>query len=534
MSIEESKTKSNDRETKALECLSQAENHFLKKKLDDAVNALFNIDHLYKMSSTEELSIKPQTYKSQNNEILYWSKRGNIYYEYLKRYEEAARCYEKCKKHLRLDPLVHKDLGDCSRKLLKFKEAHELYDQALDLAQRSGLSSDHVASIFHNKGLTFEKQDDFENAQNSYRMAIEKDPNNHLYLSHYGNLIAKNDPKTALEYLTKANVLLKTGNSSKLLSKANILYCERILSQIIEIKEQLDTIERAIEEAPENKKRLGSFQEAINKKNNVQNLVRQRTCEALEEIEEIKTSFNIENQQWYKEIQELKQIVKEQGIKIKEMEFNFQELPYKLTDFEKAVGRIIEAKNDEEKKKLNDYFHAFVGTISSVYITSQLVDSNLAPLNKRSFHGQLLSTLVSLIPFYGKIDSQTISNIDQLHEIIKKVGVAKKMKQLAFNEAYVTDKVSEVVCEILKNPSSEKKILSVNDDYFEKNPNSWWKKGLALLEKLGNKVDKALYGELYATPAAKLGHEDANYLIKDLLDPKKTAEFTSKLIKTRH
>ncbi len=39
------------------------------------------------------------------------------------------------------------------------------------------------------------------------------------------------------------------------------------------------------------------------------------------------------------------------------------------------------------------------------------------------------------------------------------------------------------------------------------------------------------------TPEAKLGREDANCLIKGLLDPKKTAEFTittSMIIKPRH
>ncbi len=549
MSIEESKTIYSDRETETNDFLGQAKTYFDQKKYDDAVKELFNIDHLFQVSSTEESSIKTPAIEGYNSKILlYWSKRAKIYYEYLKRYEEAARCYKKCLRCLQRDPLVHKALGDCSRKLQKFEEAHEFYEKALDWAPMSGLSSDHVASIYHHKGLTFEKQGELGKAQDSYKTAIEKDPNNHLYLSHYGNmLIANNDPKKGLEYLTKAEVLLKTGNSSKVLSKANILYSERILSQIIAIEEQLEMIEKAMEEAPGNKKRQEGFQEAINQKNMVRKLIRQRTKETLEEIE---TSPNIDNliqelynqnQQLKKMLQEVIQSVKEQGVEVKEQKSDVhnvhQESFFKLTDYEKVVNSLIEAKNDEEKNKLKDYFNAFVGTISSVYITSQLIDSNIVPLNKRTFHGQLLSTVVSLIPFYGNTASQVISNLDELNEKKKLVKAARKMKQLASSETYLSQKVSKVVCEILQNLPSEKKILSVNNDYFEKNPNGLWQKGLAFIEGLGKSVEKSLYGELYAAPAAKLGHEDANFLIKELLDPRKTAEFTittSMIIITRH
>ncbi len=100
------------------------------------------------------------------------------------------------------------------------------------------------------------------------------------------------------------------------------------------------------------------------------------------------------------------------------------------------------------------------------------------------------------------------------------ISSAKRLKDLAADTAQLADKVGAVAYVIIKDSFSRKKIVAIKNQDLEEDPKSNWRKVQAFIKKMSSKVDTKLYGEMYKTAAAKLGHQDANNLIEKWLNQK--------------
>jgi len=193
-----------------------------------------------------------------------------------------------------------------------------------------------------------------------------------------------------------------------------------------------------------------------------------------------------------------------------------QELATKLDNFEKKLQvelAKIKGLSAKDKEAIQDYYKAFIGTFASVYVTSQVIDSGQIQLDTGNIKANILSTVASFVPFIGNSLSGAIGSINDFIQKKEMVTNARIMKNLAFGNVAMDQFAGEVVFDIVCNNGKQREIANITDEKLLAVTKGLLEKISAFFDKIGEKIDVTLYGEMYRTPAAKLGHNDANDLI---------------------
>jgi len=192
------------------------------------------------------------------------------------------------------------------------------------------------------------------------------------------------------------------------------------------------------------------------------------------------------------------------------------ELASKMDDYHKKLDNEL-SKNDispEDQVKIKDYFVGFIQTFSSIFVTSQVIDSGQVELSVGSNSGDLVSVVASFIPFVGNVVSSGITSIrDFLNSQEMKIN-ARKVKGLAADSTALSQVVGKSAFEIVTNPSKQEKVLGITDESLQEDSSNLFQKVAELCDKIDQGLDVYTYSQFYQSPQSRLGHMDANNLVQ--------------------
>jgi len=210
-----------------------------------------------------------------------------------------------------------------------------------------------------------------------------------------------------------------------------------------------------------------------------------------------------------------------------------EELAKKLDNNRAVLGAKLKSFNlkDTETNIIEDYYEGFVSTFSSVYTSSQAIDSGKLSIDDgEDFFSpvNLFIQLTSLAPFgIGDILS---SGLEAARSYIKSTIIAneaKFVKDIAIDAVELSDLVSKIALNIISNKEQRKEILEAKDDeeantLINKAKNLITEKieKLKVLAEKYTKVKNLFEKEIETSPAFRLGEADANKIIKEWIDLK--------------
>jgi len=165
------------------------------------------------------------------------------------------------------------------------------------------------------------------------------------------------------------------------------------------------------------------------------------------EIDRLNREFRNELALIKKEMQQLKDTVGDMK----------EELDNKLDDFAKKFDKELEKKDlsPEERVKVKEYFKAFLETFSSVYVTSQVIDSGQVQLSADSTKATVLSMIVSFTPFIGSTLSSSVKSLGDFLASKEMKTSARKMKRLASDSSALSQLIGSCDHEIVLNPQKQ-------------------------------------------------------------------------------
>jgi len=253
-----------------------------------------------------------------------------------------------------------------------------------------------------------------------------------------------------------------------------------------------------------------------------------------QEFQEMKQGGKSRSKQIYFQQELLKQGNEDRNSAIEE------ELAKKL-DNNRAVleGKLKSLKlQDNERLLIEDYYEGFVSTFSSVYTSSQALDSGKLSIDDgEDFFSpvNLFIQLTSLAPFgIGEILSGGLEAARSYVKSNKIKNEAKFVKDIAIDAVELSDMTSKIALAVVSNKDQRKRILEAKDDDEELNGLVNRVKNLVneKLEKLKNMAEK--YAEKYVklknlfekevetSPAFRHGESDANKIIEEWIGMKQS------------
>ena len=111
----------------------------------------------------------------------------------------------------------------------------------------------------------------------------------------------------------------------------------------------------------------------------------------------------------------------------------------------------------------------------------------------------------------------SVSSFYQSTEIKK---CARKVKYLAADNTELSQLVGKIAFEIALNDSKQQQITKVTNESIRKASGELFSKISKFCKDVTEDVDSYLYSSLYKSPASRLGHCDANELIKCWIEEK--------------
>jgi len=204
------------------------------------------------------------------------------------------------------------------------------------------------------------------------------------------------------------------------------------------------------------------------------------------------------------------------------------EVDSKMDYFNKKL--VSQLKNLEfspdDQMKVKDYFKAFIGTFSSAFVTSQVIESGQVSLDVGSSAGTLLSTLATFVPFTGNTLSSTsstpstITSIDEFLSTKEMKTNARKMLTLFSDSTHLSTMIGQTACQIVLAATKQREILSVTDKELDQLNENLFQKIIQFCGQMSERIDVFSYTKCYNTAAARLGHIDANDLIQAYFEGK--------------
>lgn len=463
--------------------------------------------------ATEGAKVEPD-----NKYILYY--QGVANYD-LKRLEESLKYINRAVELYPEWDFPYYTQGKVLVDLGRYEEGYAALMKSFELDPTDAIPLNVIAFSLKERGK-------IEEAITMYEKVFKVNPEYLLGRCNRANLLSQlGRNKEALEDLKVVQNFLKSGKSDGRLTDYNMNFINGCLKKLVELddleKETEDNIKKADQSNPvvkkfveqvkvlqvQKDKAMGQLISTMNEKSSpeVQKL--------MEEVERLKQQFATLNS----DVSKIKTDVKKLESKYDEIK---DELDNKMDDFHKKLDKEL-ARLDisaDDQAKLKDYFKAFIGTFSSIHVTSQVVDSGQVNLDSSSTKATLLSMVASFTPFIGNVLSDGIKSIGDFVQSREMKINARKMKALAADASELSQLIGKTGYEIVLNKEKQKQIYTITAKDMDQVTGNILEKVIKFCENLEDEFDSFMYTKLYTTPAARLGHMDANSLIEEWINEK--------------
>ena len=429
---------------------------------------------------------------------------------------DAIKAYDQAIKLDTSNPDSYINKGNALSEIKKFDEAIESYEKAIKLDSRNTLA-------YNNKAVALYTINKFDDAIKAYNISIKLNENNPVSYANRGNLyLTLNKNSEALQDYKKAQSLLDK-NITNGLSQKNINNIKDNLTALIKLQNSVDVLEKEILKI-ENSSTPKYF-ELMNKKTILEkeknfelknlNFSKKTPYSNPENYgnninDKIEMIIN-KNLELAKEVKKLKSEVKNIKSDISSMR---KDISLKLNDYQKIFEEKIKKCKKDQIKKAKDYYFGFSSTFSNLYITSILVDSGQVQLDVPSdMVVSILSSICTLIPYVGSTISETIDSLGLFLKTMEMKENARTMIRLVEDPLGLSQLVGKTLAKIIEKENKKIQIFEVTEKNIKPKVRNWIKKIINFCEKIYQDIEKKLYGEVYDTPAKKLGNLDANEVI---------------------
>jgi len=442
----------------------------------------------------------------------------------LTRYDAAIEVYDKA---IALQPdyaEVHYAKGNCFYSSNRKDEALECYSKAVSLKPTLDLAVYCKANCLFDAGNK-------EEALTLYNEAVRLAPSNALYLCSRGKcLLAFDRQAEATEDFKKSHALLESGNPGGNLSKANIDYVKTTLESVLKLEEMSNKAEETVKKLNQDNPEAQGFivrLRALQQKKNLATIALLKDVDKKDEksdagaaAQKIQDEYMKEFEKLRKEMEEVKERVNKIDQDIAEIKVEIKDiksdLANKMDDFHKKLDNEL-AKSEmsaDDQAKVKEYFTAFIQTFSSIFVTSQVIESGQVELSVGNNSTDIISVVASFVPFIGNALSSGIASITDFLNLKEMKINARKMKGLAADSTALSQLVGKSALDIVTDSSKQQKILDVVDESLEEPSGDLFQKVAEICEIIDQGLDIYIYSQLYQSPQSRLGHMDANKLIQ--------------------
>jgi len=496
---------------------------FYKKKGDALV---------YLGKSQESILCYDKAIQINPNKADYHCSKGTAL-KNLGKHEEAILCHDKA---LQIDPTdgaYHSQKGITLCSLGNYEEGILCFDKAIQI-------DPNIQNYHLNKGSALYLLGKYEEALLCFDKSVQINPNDPLLCCTRGKaLMSLNRKQDALTNFKKAQEIMNNGQLPSSLTKGNVQFIEETLNSIMELQKSDEMAEKAIEILDKNNPDVPKFVENLRA---IQLEKDKVTTDMLEQIEKKDDNFSSEITRRYTHLQEnyqklLKKVeeltakvdrkfdnmqdqVDQLQVQVQEVQQSLDtlknEVDNKMDDFYRKLDKELEKLDisPDDQVRVKDYFKAFIGTFSSAFVTSQVIESGKLTLHAGTLAGSLLSTLASFIPAAGSTLSSKITSIDKFLATKEMKVNARNMLGLFSDSTDLSAMIGKTAYEIVLDPTKRAKILSVTDKELDQQSVSLFQNLRLFCKQMREHVNIFLYTRLYKTPSARLGHLDANSLIR--------------------
>eukprot|EP00331_Platyophrya_macrostoma_P024092 CAMPEP_0176449930 /NCGR_PEP_ID=MMETSP0127-20121128/26814_1 /TAXON_ID=938130 /ORGANISM="Platyophrya macrostoma, Strain WH" /LENGTH=547 /DNA_ID=CAMNT_0017837449 /DNA_START=14 /DNA_END=1657 /DNA_ORIENTATION=- len=424
------------------------------------VEAAALIPQLNAEQQAEKHSTRNVSENKSTQEILYYSKRGNIYYE-CGIYDEALKCYQTVKSKLQGNNKVYKAIGDTYRKQRKFKEAIAEYNDGLDIMEEeSSPSQNDKAAIINSKGLTYLDMEDYDKAIECFNETVKIAPENPLYLCNKGRALhAKNskDEKAYLDCFEAAQkIVAKPDLRVEGLTELNITTIRKTLDHFIKKVKELNEVKLSEDDDVLEARARNAVGKEISKLAGG-GIDEGAAVSALDQVKKTKMSL--------KELQ--------------------------------------------KQPNLKQFYDGFLYTLCQSYTTSVVVDSGTFVIDTGSTVVTVTKTLVSMIPFCGSQISEAIGVVADFVKTAKVTKAAANVAKFATEQDEFKNIVQDAVIEIMNERCETINNLKKVD---AQELGKWKARFRKVMEKYAQ-FEEFLYGARMETNLQKLGSSTANDLL---------------------
>lgn len=400
----------------------------------------------------------------------------------------------------------------------RHEEAIECYDKSIALNPDNQFA-------YNGKGLSLTDLGRLDEALKTYDKGIEVNPKDYLCLCNRGKLLSKmGKQQEAIADFKRIQALHQSGFVVLTNTPQNLRFIEGTLKSIVELDEMSAATEATIKNADQNNptvkkllKNVKLLQENKNKitANLISNIDKNDAAETsnlMQELQNLKREFA----EMQKEITTIKEDIKNLDQQMKDVR---EELDSKLDDFHKKLDKDLK-KTDlspEDQQKLKDYFKAFIGTFSSLYVTAQVINSGQVQISADTTQATILSTIASFTPFIGGVLSSGITSVAEFLATKEMLTNARKMNGLASDSSELSQLIGKTAYQAVLNKEKQQQILKVTIEDLKVASAGLFQKLTQFCEDMGQELDVYLYSRLYKSPSSRLGHQDANSLVAEWL-----------------
>lgn len=441
-------------------------------------------------------------------------------YNAQKKYAEALEWADKTIKLYPKWATVYNTKGNTLRYLGQRKEALEVFLKCVEL-------NPNYLYPLRNISLIYDDEGKYEDALKYIEKAIKQAPKDAHYLIDKGNYLRKLGRKTeALEAYKKANKLYAEGSFNIDIVPTHMEWIKKMLGNLDDLEkahaEAEATIKKADQSNPVVKKLIDHLVNLKKEKekvihNAVDKMGSHNDHGMFDEFQKLKNQY-LEVQQQLDKVQSDVKGIKNDIQDVKE------ELANKMDDFNKKLDSELNKRDisPENQAKIKDYFNAFIGTFSSIYVTSQVIESGQVQLADKS-KATVLSVIASFAPFVGGVLQSGIKTLSGFLQSKEMKTNARKMKRIAPDSTALSQILGSAAYEIVLHEQKQEQILTITSEDLMETSNDLFSKIAQFCENLKENIDVFLYSQLYISPASRLGHNDANKLvhawIRDKVDP---------------
>lgn len=174
---------------------------------------------------------------------------------------------------------------------------------------------------------------------------------------------------------------------------------------------------------------------------------------------------------------------------------------------------------NEDKGKLKAYFLGFVNTFNAAYLCAQAINAGAVQVNSENM-SLILSFMGSFSALVRNALKKKVGSVNDFLGTEEVKSKADMLTDLACNAAVLSQIVGNVGLQILQNKKKQKQILETTDQELSTTKGHVFKSLFEFCQKTDEEINVFCYVQLYKNTSERVGHYDANELIKVLTDGK--------------